>query len=62
MKGADVNATEDIGDTALILACQQGSKECVIALLNAGADKGIINNRGHDASFRAMNNNHTQVK
>ncbi len=60
-KGADVNATEAIGDTALMLACQEGSKECVIALLNAGAKKEIYNNRGQDAIFRASSNKHVQV-
>ena len=41
--GADVNATNNCKETALVIACQQGTLDAIDVLLNAGADpnKGI---------------------
>jgi ankyrin repeat protein len=40
-EGADVNATDEFGTTALIEAVEQDDLECVEALLAAGADIGV---------------------
>ncbi len=37
-KGADVNAKDSLGRTALMLACQQGFLDVARALVEAGAD------------------------
>ena len=39
--GADVNATNKNNETALMLACEKGSKEAINVLLSAGADPSI---------------------
>lgn len=38
--GADVNARDRDGDSALAIACQNGYEQCVTALLEAGAATG----------------------
>ena len=42
-KGADVNAVDDIGDSALVIAARRGSLSCVELLLRAGAHVNIRN-------------------
>ena len=58
---AKIDATEHIGDTALILAAQQGSLRCVRELIRRGANKNHINNKGHTALDKAKYNNHDLV-
>jgi ankyrin repeat protein len=41
-----VNEPDEIGSTPLHVAASHGSKECVILLLDAGADKTIKNSYG----------------
>ena len=58
---AKIDATEHIGDTALILAAQQGSALSVRELLRRGANKNHMNNNGHTALDKARNNHHDLV-
>ena len=44
--GIDINAQNDHGDTALLVACQTGKGDIAQLLIEAGADASIINN--HD--------------
>ena len=46
---APIDATDTRGDTALILASQQGNTRTALALLEAGADPGIANKQMNDA-------------
>jgi hypothetical protein len=41
------------GNTALILAAQAGYKQCVVALLQAGADSSLMNEQGHSPLMAA---------
>ena len=47
--GADVNCSDDNGDTALIHASRQGALDAVVALLQAQADPLRRNNKGETA-------------
>jgi hypothetical protein len=47
--GADINAQNNIGDTALIEACRKGHYDIVVMLLKCGASLGIKNNFGQNA-------------
>ena len=44
--GADVNAVNNDGETALLLACNAGQRESVDVLLEAGADASIVDVHG----------------
>jgi ankyrin repeat protein len=55
-KGANIDETEKIGDTALILAAQQGSHQCALELMRSGADKEIKSKNGGTAYSRALSN------
>jgi RNA polymerase primary sigma factor len=48
-RGDDVNATDDKGRSALILAASRGHTETCRLLLEAGADPCILDNDGNDA-------------
>ncbi|MCM8612430.1 sigma-70 family RNA polymerase sigma factor [Accumulibacter sp.] len=48
-RGDDVNATDDRGRSALILAVSRGHTETCRLLLEAGADPRILDNDGNDA-------------
>ena len=45
-RGADINATNENGQTALIVAAQHGEVECLRLLLEAGANRTLKDNRG----------------
>jgi ankyrin repeat protein len=47
--GADVNASNGFGNTALMLAAEKGHAEAVALLLQRGADVDATNNRGRTA-------------
>ncbi len=47
--GADVNALDERGQTALMIAAQHGEFECVRLLLEAGADRELKDKRGNTA-------------
>ncbi len=47
--GADVNALNEHGQTALMLAAQHGEPECVRLLLNGGADRTLKDKQGKTA-------------
>ena len=53
---ADVNAKEDMGDTALIMACGNGSVNAVRALIAAHADVNAKDNFGGTALQAAAHN------
>ena len=48
-EGADPNATNRFGETALMLAAANGDEEALKALLDGGADKGIKTKAGQTA-------------
>jgi len=48
-RGDDVNATDDKGRSALILAASRGHTETCRLLLEAGADPRTLDNDGNDA-------------
>ena len=48
-RGDDINATDDKGQTPLILAASRGHLETCRLLLEAGADPNVTDGEGHDA-------------
>lgn len=52
--GAEVDARDEQGQTALIIAAQHGSVECVRLLLEAGANLNLKDNRGKTALDHAL--------
>ena len=50
MAGADINAVNNTGETALL---QAGTEQCVESLLQAGADVNIVDTRGNTALINA---------
>jgi uncharacterized protein len=52
--GAEVNARDAGGGTALIWACNDGHIDCARLLLAAGADPSLRNNSGYTAYGRIM--------
>ena len=59
--GADVNTSDNNGNTALIWAAFKGHANIVILLLNRGADVNATNNDGITALMWAAENGHTHV-
>ena len=53
-RGVDVNATDDKGRSALILAAEKGHTEICRMLLEAGADPALRDHEGNDALFIAV--------
>lgn len=49
LHGADVDALDEHGQTALMIAAQHGEFECVRLLLEAGADRALKDKRGKTA-------------
>lgn len=49
-KGFDVDGLNEVGDTPLHVAANYGSEECIIALLNAGADSTKVDDDGKTAA------------
>lgn len=60
-KNINVNVQDDVGNTALILACMEGHIKVVEILVKANADKSIVNKYGNDALFYAKQNNHPDI-
>jgi len=52
-RGADINATNNDGDTPLYLACANGRRNVVRALVKKGAEVNIANNRGRTPFYSA---------
>jgi ankyrin repeat protein len=53
--GAQVNATDNHGDTALILATRDGTPDAIRTLLSAGADRDLRNKDRANAREIATN-------
>lgn len=60
-KGANVNAKDNYGDTALMEASAKGHREVVQVLLDKGADVNAKTYRGHTALMPASNEGHREV-
>jgi serine/threonine-protein phosphatase 6 regulatory ankyrin repeat subunit B len=59
--GADVNANQTGGGTALMFAAMQGHGEIVQALLAAKADVNAITKKGNTALLLATQKNHPDI-
>jgi len=60
-KGADVNASNDNGNTPLMYAAERGYSEVVVVLLGSGADAGIRNHEGKTAYDLAVENGFNEL-
>ena len=60
-KSIDVNIQDDVGNTALILACMEGHIKVVELLIKANADKTIVNKYGNDALFYAKQGHYIDI-
>ncbi|WP_157153625.1 ankyrin repeat domain-containing protein [Brachyspira murdochii] len=60
-KNININVQDDVGNTALILACMEGHIQVVELLVKANADKSIVNKHGNDALFYAKQKNYTDI-
>ena len=56
-----INETDDSGWSALMIACEEGHRDIVEILLDAGANKNILNNNNQTASVIADINNHINI-
>ena len=59
--GIDVNATNEVGRTALMEAAGKGKLPCVKLLLGAGADPRMVDAKGRDALIAAASGGHTEI-
>jgi hypothetical protein len=59
--GADVNAKDNYGYTALMLATQQGHTEVIKLLIEAGADVGARDNQGRTACNMAFSYGNREI-
>ena len=60
-KGADVNAKDKYGDTALMGAAEAGNTDVVRVLLDKGADVNAKSKDGVTALMYAKEKNHTKI-
>ena len=60
-RGADVNAANSDGMTALMFAVQQGSADCVQTLISRGANLEAKREDGQTAATLAQHANHFQI-
>ena len=59
--GANVDARDNNGDTALIISSMNGHENCVKALLEKKANPNLMNYRRQSALFVAAMNGHTGI-
>ncbi|XP_062521330.1 protein phosphatase 1 regulatory subunit 16A-like [Corticium candelabrum] len=60
-KGSNVNKTDDLGNTALMVAVQRGDVSLIAMLLSAKADVNLKNTCGWTAQDLAKDSNHSTV-
>jgi ankyrin repeat protein len=60
-RGVDVNARNEWGETALVIAARDGRDALVEILLNNGADPNIRTKAGYSALTMAKDNSHKSV-
>ena len=60
-RGADVNATSNNGETAIMYAANQGHTAVVEALAGRGADVNAADNNGETAMMFAADQGHTDT-
>src|SRR5215831_1664728 len=60
-RGADVNASNDAGATALMLAAYHGRLEMVRALTDHGADLNVVDRDGFTAAMLANHSGHQNI-
>ena len=53
-KGANVESTNDLGESALMWAAKAGNPQVIHVLLNSGANPQRTDQFGHDALFYLM--------
>lgn len=59
--GADINAQNNVGDTALIESCRRGHYEIVVMLLKFGASLDIKNHFGQNAIMEAPKSSNVNI-
>ena len=60
-KNININIQDDVGNTALILACMEGHIQVVKLLVEANADKSVLNKHGNNALFYAKQKNYADI-
>lgn len=60
-RGVDINAQDNKGFTALIIAARQGRKDCARILIGHGADLDKVDNQGHTALIWASFFGYTEI-
>ncbi len=60
-RGANINATNVFGNTALMLAASNGCTDVVRLLLNRGANIALTNKKGHTALYLAGAGRHDDI-
>lgn len=60
-KNININIQDDVGNTALILACMEGHIKVVELLIKENADKSIVNKYGNNALFYAKQKNYNNI-
>ncbi|WP_297205111.1 ankyrin repeat domain-containing protein [uncultured Brachyspira sp.] len=60
-KNININIQDDVGNTALILACMEGHIQVVKLLVEANADKSVLNKHGNNALFYAKQKNYSDI-
>jgi len=59
--GANINGTNNRGDTALHIAAYRGHRDVITALLKAGADVTSQNDKGKTPHQEAVEGGHRQI-
>ena len=60
-KNININIQDDVGNTALILACMEGHIQVVKLLVEANADKSLLNKHLNNELFYATQKNYDDI-